>query len=325
MFPDLMDAPSSNPGGVELSVVIPVYNSANIFPELHRRLTAVLEGAVSSHEIIGVVDGARDNSFDVIQGIAKADCRVKAMEFSRNFGHQAAVTAGLEAAAGSMVAVVDDDLEDPPEVLPAMISKIREGFDVVYGIRRKRKRSLLHRFLFKAFYRVLGALVDLKLPGDAGDFCVMSRRIVRALNAMPENNRYLRGLRAWAGFEQTGIEYERGTRLANKSGYSFAKYCKLAMDAIFSFSYKPLEYVSKIGALIAMLSFAFGLYLFCSGRTPVAPGWASLFVAILFFSGVQLISVGIIGQYLARIYDEIKQRPKYIVKRTAGFDGDRPS
>ena len=312
----------SNPGSVELSVVIPVYNSANIFPELHRRLTAVLQGAVAAYEIIGVVDGARDNSFDVIQGIARTDARVKAVEFSRNFGHQAAVTAGLEFAAGSMVAVMDDDLEDPPEVLPALISKSREGFDVVYGIRRKRKRSFLHRFLFKAFYRVLGALVDLKLPGDAGDFCVMSRRIVRALNAMPENNRYLRGLRAWAGFEQTGIEYERGSRLANKSGYSFGKYCKLAMDAVFSFSYKPLEYVSRIGALVALVSFAFGIYLVCSGHTPVAPGWASLFVAILFFSGVQLLSVGIIGQYLARIYDEIKQRPKYIVKRTAGFDRD---
>lgn len=325
MFPDAMDAPSSNAGSVELSVVIPVYNSANIFPELHRRLTTVLEGVVSAYEIIAVVDGARDNSFEVIQAIAKIDCRVKAMEFSRNFGHQAAVTAGLEIATGNLVAIIDDDLEDPPEILPSMISKIHEGFDVVYGIRRKRKRSLLHRFLFKAFYRILGALVDLKLPGDAGDFCVMSRRIVQALNAMPENNRYLRGLRAWAGFDQTGIEYERGSRLANESGYSFGKYCKLALDAIFSFSYKPLEYVSKFGLIVALCSFFYGVYVASVGKILVAPGWASLFIAILFFSGVQLLSVGIIGQYLARIYDEIKQRPKYIVKRTAGFDGDRHS
>lgn len=307
-----MIPPCTNPGSVELSVVIPVFNSANIFPELHRRLTTTLAGVVSTYEIIGVVDGARDKSFDVIQDIDRIDCRVKAMEFSRNFGHQAAVTAGLEIAIGDMVAIIDDDLEDPPEVLAAMVAKIREGFDVVYGIRRKRKRSLLHRFLFKAFYRTLSALVDLKLPGDAGDFCIMTRRIVQALNSMPENNRYLRGLRAWAGFEQTGIEYERGSRLANKSGYSFGKYIKLALDAIFAFSYKPLQYVSRIGAFIAFGSFALGFYLFCSGSTPVAPGWASLFVAILFFSGVQLLSVGIIGQHLARIYDEIKHRPKLL-------------
>ena len=317
-----MFASSSISKGPELSVVIPIYNSANIFPELYQRLTAAVGQTVSSFEIIAVVDGCRDRSFDVIQGIAQRDGRVKAIEFSRNFGHQAAITAGLSLAAGDMVAIMDDDLEDPPEALPLLVARIRDGFDVVYGIRRKRKRSWLHRFFFTAFYRILSGLVDVQMPGDAGDFCVMTRRVVRALNTMPENNRYLRGLRAWAGFDQTGIEYERGQRLANESGYSFGKYFKLALDAIFSFSYKPLEYVSKIGLVIAASSFIYGLYVIFLGRILVAPGWSSLFIAILFFSGVQLISIGIIGQYLARIYDEIKQRPKFIIKRTAGFDGE---
>jgi len=315
-----MPTPSSSSKGPELSVVIPVYNSANIFPELYRHLTAVLDRVVVSFEIIAVVDGCRDNSFDVIRDIGRKDDRVKAIEFSRNFGHQAAITSGLAAAAGAMVAIMDDDLEDPPEALVLLVAKIRTGFDVVYGIRRKRKCSRLNRFCFAAFYRILGGLVDVPMPGDAGDFCVMTRRVVQALNAMPENNRYLRGLRAWAGFDQTGVEYERGQRLANASGYNFGKYFKLALDAIFSFSYKPLEYVSKIGVLIALGSFVYALYVIFIGRVLVAPGWSSLFIAILFFSGVQLISVGIIGQYLARIYDEIKQRPKFIIKRTAGFE-----
>lgn len=305
---------------IELSVVVPVYNSASIFQALYERLIEALDKTVSSFEIIAVVDGCGDGSFEVVQKVSGKDKRVKGIEFSRNFGHQAAITAGLAAATGNMVAIMDDDLEDPPEVLPLLIKKIHDGFDVVYGIRRNRKRDRMHRFLFAAFYRVLSGLVDVKMPGDAGDFCVMTRRVVNALNAMPENNRYLRGLRAWTGFEQTGIEYERGQRLANQSGYNLYKYFKLASDAIFSFSYKPLEYVAKIGFLIAAGSFAYGLYVISVGRTVVAPGWASLFVAILFFSGVQLISVGIIGQYLARIYDEIKQRPKYIIKRTAGFE-----
>jgi dolichol-phosphate mannosyltransferase len=165
-------------------------------------------------------------------------------------------------------------------------------------------------------------LVDIRIPSDAGDFCLMTRRVVQVLNVMPENNRYLRGLRAWAGFEQTGLEYDRGARFASESGYSLRKYIRLAMDAIFSFSYKPLTYVSRMGFVIAAGSFLYGVFLLMSGRSPNAPGWASLFVAILFFSGVQLISIGIIGQYLARIYDEIKQRPKFIVKRSANFEGE---
>jgi dolichol-phosphate mannosyltransferase len=306
----------------ELSVVIPVYNSEAIFPELYTRLCKALDGSVQNFEIIAVVDGCRDHSFDVIQSIGQKDPRVKAIEFSRNFGHQAAITAGLSLATGNRIAVMDDDLEDPPEVLPLLLARMNEGFDVVYGIRQKRERSASYRLLYKAFYRILGMLVDIRIPSDAGDFCLMTRRVVQVLNVMPENNRYLRGLRAWAGFEQTGLEYDRGARFASESGYSLRKYIRLAMDAIFSFSYKPLTYVSRMGFVIAAGSFLYGVFLLMSGRSPNAPGWASLFVAILFFSGVQLISIGIIGQYLARIYDEIKQRPKFIVKRSANFEGE---
>jgi dolichol-phosphate mannosyltransferase len=320
MIETVVSQSPSTSAGIELSVVVPIYNSANMFPELYQRLTGILDQKVSSFEIIAVVDGCSDRSFDVIKSIGQMDTRVKAIEFSRNFGHQAAITAGLSVAAGDMVSIIDDDLEDPPEVLPLLINRIHDGFDVVYGIRRKRKRNWAQRFLFASFYRIFSGLVDIKIPGDAGDFCVMTRRVVDALNSMPENNRYLRGLRAWTGFDQTGIEYERGKRLANQSGYNLKKYFKLASDAIFSFSYKPLEYVSKIGFIIAVSSFIYGLYVINVGRMIVAPGWSSLFVAILFFAGVQLISVGIIGQYLARIYDEIKQRPKYIIKRMVGFE-----
>ena len=302
--------------------MIPVYNSETIFPELYARLCKALDGSVQSFEIIAVVDGCRDHSFDVIQSIGQKDPRIKAVEFSRNFGHQAAITAGLSLAAGDRVAVMDDDLEDPPEMLPRFLAKMNEGFDVVYGIRHKRERSAPYRLLYKAFYRVLSMLEDVRMPNDAGDFCMMTQRLARVLNAMPENNRYLRGLRAWVGFEQTGIEYDRGARFASKSGYNLNKYFKLAMDAIFSFSYKPLAYVSRMGFVIAAGSFLYGARLLISGRSPNAPGWASLFVAILFLSGIQLISIGIIGQYLARIYDETKQRPKFIVKRSANFEGE---
>lgn len=307
---------------VELSIVIPVYNSATIFPELHRRLVEALEGTVASFEIVAVVDGCADDSFKVIAAAAETDPRVKAVEFSRNFGHQAAVTAGLTYASGDLVAIMDDDLEDPPEALVALVQRLREGYDVVYGIRRKRKRSPVHRLLYFAFYRLFGAMADIRIPNDAGDFCVMRRQVVDVLNSMPETNRYLRGLRAWAGFEQTGVEYERASRYDSESGYSLRKYVALALDAMFSFSYRPLALMSLVGATIATLSFLLGLCMLFLGRDPVAPGWASLFVSVLFFSGIQLVCFGVLGQYLARVYDETKQRPKYIVKKEIGF-GDR--
>ena len=310
----------------ELSVVIPVYNSEAIVPELQRRLREVLAAAVESYEVIAVVDGCGDGSFDALRACREQDPRIKIIEFSRNFGHQLAVTAGLEAAQGKLVVVMDDDLEDPPEVLPSFIAKLREGYDVVYGVRRKRKRSLAHRFLYSAFYRVLARVVEIDVPYDSGDFCIMRDSVVQTLNAMPETNRYLRGMRSWVGFRQTGLEYEREPRFAGDPGYTFRQYFRLASDGIFSFSDRPLIYVSRLGAGIAILSFMLGAALAVAkvlGRIRDVPGWASLFVSVVFLSGVQLVCLGIIGQYLGRVYDEVKRRPKYVVNRSLGVGAER--
>ena len=307
---------------VELSVVIPVYNSAEIFPELHRRLVETLSDTVQSYEIIAVVDGCTDSSAEVIEMHTKENPHLKMVELSRNFGHQTAITAGLELSSGEMVVVMDDDLEDRPELLPKFLSKAREGYDVVYGIRKKRKVSIYRRFVFSFFYRLLNRLSAIDMPYDSGDFCLMKRPIVEALNAMPETNRYIRGLRTWLGLKQVGIDYERGSRPTGQSGYRLINYIKLAMDGILSFSYKPLTYVSVIGFVVASASFLAGMRLIILKFTQESidvPGWASIMVAVLFIGGVQLISVGILGQYIARIYDEVKQRPKFVIKRTIGL------
>jgi glycosyltransferase involved in cell wall biosynthesis len=293
---------------------------------LHRRLVAVLEPAVKSFEMIAVVDGCRDRSAEVIGGIAVKDPRVKMIEFSRNFGHQAAITAGLEFVSGATTIIMDDDLEDPPEILPRFLAKLDEGYDVIYGVRKRRHRPLPYRMLYRLFYRFLGSLVDIHIPYDAGDFCAMRRPVVETMNAMPESNRYLRGMRAWCGFRQTGLEYDRGERLASESGYTLRKYLALALDAIFSFSYKPLKFVSLAGFLVAGVSFLYVVRLIVgrlTGEFNQVPGWASLQVSILVLSGIHLISIGIVGEYLARIYDEVKQRPKFVIKNAVGIQREQ--
>lgn len=308
---------------VELSVVIPVYNSAKIFPELHRRLVKTLSDTVHSYEIIAVVDGCTDRSAEVIEMYTKGDPHLKMVELSRNFGHQTAITAGLQLSSGEMVVVMDDDLEDPPELLPKFLFKAREGYDVVYGIRKKRKVSIPRRLAFSFFYRLLNRLSAIDMPYDSGDFCLMKRPIVEALNAMPETNRYIRGLRTWLGLKQVGIEYERGKRPTGQSGYRLINYIKLAMDGILSFSYKPLTFVSVIGFTVALASFLAGMRLIIlklMGESIDIPGWASIMVTVLFIGGIQLISIGILGQYIARIYDEVKRRPKFIIRRTIGLE-----
>lgn len=307
---------------IELSIVIPVFNSADIFPELYTRISNSLSDAVSTYEIIAVVDGGADNSADVIADFCERDGRVRLVEFSRNFGHQAAVTAGLEFASGEMVVIMDDDLEDPPELLPDLIARARSGYDVVYGIRRKRKISLFKQTSFFIFYRVLNWLADIEMPYDAGDFCLMKRPVVDTLNSLPESNRYIRGLRSWLGFKQAGVEYERGARYAGESGYSLPKYIRTALNGVFAFSYRPLTYVSVMGFVIAFVSFVLGtrlIILKLTDHVRDVPGWASLMVATLFLGGIQLISVGVLGQYIARIYDEVKGRPQFVVKRRIGF------
>jgi glycosyltransferase involved in cell wall biosynthesis len=308
----------------EITVIIPVFNSAEVFPELYGRLSSTLRDNLLGYEIIAVIDGCKDNSFSVINQFALQDPNLKIIEFSRNFGHQAAVTAGLQYASARHIAVIDDDLEDPPELIPEFLKKIGEGFDVVYGIRRKRQRSLLYRVLYRLFYRVSGSLSDISIPNDAGDFCVMTGRVRDTLLSMPENNRYLRGMRAWVGFRQTGIEYSRDKRFAGQPGYSLRKYIQLAFNGIFSFSYRPLKYVTFVGLLIALASFEeIGriILLKLNGQMRDVPGWTYLTVCLLFLSGIQLTAIGIVGEYIARIYDEVKQRPKFVISAMVNLEG----
>jgi dolichol-phosphate mannosyltransferase len=308
---------------IELTIVIPVYNSARIFPELYSRLVSTLQTAHLSFELIAVVDGCLDNSAAVIESHSQKDERVKLIEFSRNFGHQAAVTAGLTYARGNMIVIMDDDLEDPPEIIPEFVRLCREGYDVVYGVRKARKVPLYKELLFKVFYRAFNYLSEIRMPIDAGDFCLLTRQVVDSINVMPERNRYVRGLRTWVGFKQIGIEYARGSRLTGDSGYRLSKYLRLAMDAVFSFSYKPLHVFSYFGTVIALVGFILAVVFVVKkliGSGIEVAGWVSLMIGILFLGGVQLISIGVLGEYIARIYDEVKSRPLFVVKRTTGIN-----
>ncbi|TFB12832.1 glycosyltransferase [Candidatus Marinimicrobia bacterium MT.SAG.4] len=304
-----------------ISVVIPVYNSQESLEELHRRLTHVLQAYGSEYEIIFINDGSKDNSGEVIAELRRKDNYVKFIDLSRNFGAQAAISAGLKYASGDAVAIMDDDLQDPPELLPHFLDKMKDGYEVIYGIIKGRKENVIIRASYYLFYRILSRLSKIEVPLDAGDFCVISRKVVNAMNRMPESNRYLRGLRSWVGFRQIGIEYERAKRHSGKSGYSLGGYFRFALDGIFSFSYAPLRLATIAGFTIAILSFIIGFKAIIPkilGNQAV-PGFPALFVAITFIGGVQLITIGLIGEYVARIYDETKKRPHYVINNMKGF------
>lgn len=307
---------------LDLSVVIPVYNSSKIFPELYSRLISVISNLNISFEIITVIDGNNDGSLDVIESYALRDARLKVICFSRSFGQQMALTAGMQHASGEIISIIDDDLEDPPEVIPQLLSKLHEGFDVVYGIRSGRKVSPFKKILFHLFYRVLNFLSTTTFPNDVGDFCVLRKKVVLALISSPERNKYIRGLRSWVGFKQTGIKYVREERYTGKSGFNLLGYFKFASDAICSFSYKPLTYVSIAGFCMAIITFFLGCWVIVSklmGFSPNIPGFAFTSISVLFIGSIQLISIGVLGQYVSRIYDEVKQRPPFIIDHTFGF------
>jgi polyisoprenyl-phosphate glycosyltransferase len=310
-------------GKIDISIVIPVFYSARIFPTLYERLVKTLEDISSSFEIIAVVDGCTDNSAAVIADINATDPRVKLIEFSRNFGNQMAITAGLRYSTGDIVVVIDDDLEDPPEFIPQLVSKAKEGFDVVYAVRRKREISWLRQKMFKIYYRIFSRLSNFEVPEDVGDYCLMRRPIVDVLNSMPESHRYIRGLRSWAGFKQIGIQFDREVRHSGESGFNLVRYFRFAFDGIFSFSHVPLLLSTYLGFFISLISFLLGIWFLAAkvmGLLPDVPGWSSIAVFILFIGGVQLLSVGVLGQYIGRIYDEVKRRPPYIVKRLIGIE-----
>lgn len=307
-----------------ISVVTPVYNEEATLPEFYRRLTIVLESTGGSHEIILVNDGSIDNSLNLMKEIHNSDPRVRIVNLSRNFGHQTAITAGLDHACGDVVAIMDSDLQDPPEALPAFFQKQREGYDVVYAIRKNRKEGVFKKAAYTIFYRLLQRIANINIPLDSGDFCVISRRALNTLKSIPERNRFLRGLRGWIGFNQIGMEYDRDKRFAGEAKYTFSKLLKLAFDGFVSFSYMPLRLASILGLIVSALSFIGILIIFylsfLTSMTLSVPGWASVVVVILFLGGVQLVTIGIIGEYIGRVYDEVKQRPLYVVQDAIGFD-----
>ncbi|MCU1385409.1 MAG: glycosyltransferase [Acidobacteria bacterium] len=316
--------PSSSPSNVAISLVLPVLNEAALIDELHRRLRTVVESLHISYEIIFINDGSTDGSWQALEALAEADSHVKAINLSRNFGHQIAITAGLEASRGDAVVVMDSDLQDPPEIIPHLYAKFVEGFDVVYAQRRRRQgEGWLKRLTARMFYRLVRQLTNLDIPVDTGDFRLVSRRVVNDLSRFREHHRFIRGLVTWVGYQQTPVLYDRDPRHSGRSKFPFSKMVIFALDGITSMSIRPLRLASHIGLLMSVASFVgmvvIVIYKF-GGGSGLVPGWTSLFVAALFVGGVQLLALGLLGEYIGRIHDEVKQRPMYLVRDRLNFE-----
>jgi glycosyltransferase involved in cell wall biosynthesis len=300
-----------------LSIVVPVFNEEENLPALYARLTDVLKEIGLEYEIVYVDDGSRDKSNELLQQLAAQDWRVAIIELARNFGHQVAISAGLDYSRGAAVIVMDGDLQDPPEVLPKFIARWREGYDVVYAVREKRKESWPKRAAYAGFYRLVRRVANIEIPLDSGDFCIMDRRVVDLLVSMPERNRFVRGIRSWVGFKQVGLSYERQARNAGKPKYSFSKLLYLALDGLVSFSFIPLRFISILGFSVSLLSILLAVFYavkkMTTGLSP--PGFATTVVAIFFLAGIQLITIGVIGEYVGRIFEEVKRRPLYVTRR----------
>ncbi|HEX4277279.1 MAG TPA: glycosyltransferase family 2 protein [Bryobacteraceae bacterium] len=314
-----------------VSIVVPAYNEEDGIAELYNRIVAAAPAWHDEFELLIVDDGSRDRTLEICEQIGASDLRLKVISLSRNFGHQAAVSAGLMHARGNIVVVMDADLQDPPEELRPFIEKIHEGWDVVYAIRTKRKEGLIKRICYRAYYRILKRLAVLDIPLDAGDFCVMRGEVVDAINRLPERNRFVRGLRSWVGFRQTGIGYERQSRFAGEPKYNFRKLFRLALDGIINFSYRPLQFIMSIGLALAGLCMLGAIFVVIqyvadwtiAGFNPrAATGWTSLIFALLFFSAVNLVCMGILGEYIGRLFEEVKHRPVWIVKKRVNLAGD---
>jgi glycosyltransferase involved in cell wall biosynthesis len=312
-----------------LSVVIPCMNEEEVLRETHRRLVAVLEGISLSFEIVYVDDGSTDSTPDLLRELQAQDSRVRGVRFSRNFGHQIAITAGLEHASGDAVAIIDADLQDPPEIILDFAAKWMDGYDVVYGVRTGRDGETAFKvWTAKVFYRIIDHLSDTPIPLDTGDFRLMDRRVVDALLSMPERDRFVRGMVSWLGFSQAAVEYRRAPRLAGATKFSLFKMVKFALDGIFSFSILPLRLATWTGfAASGLAIFGIVVVLFerFLGVVGLVKGWSSAMIAELFIGGVQLICMGLIGEYVGRIYGESKRRPLYIVQERMGFETRNPA
>jgi polyisoprenyl-phosphate glycosyltransferase len=300
-----------------LSIVIPIYNEEAALPELYRRLTRVLSQHLTelAYEIVFVNDGSTDGSVQTLIKLHADNPAVKVVNLSRNFGHQAAITAGLDYAKGDVVICMDGDVQDPPELIPTLMARWRDGNNVVYAVRKVRQEGFIKRACYAAFYRLLRKLSMVSMPLDAGDFALMDRRVVDCLKAMPERSRFIRGLRIWVGFRQIGVEYEREKRFAGAPKYTWAKLVKLAVNGLLSFSAIPLRVATAFGFVISFCSLGgiiVALY-FKLFTDQAMPGWTTTVIPILLLGGIQLLSIGVLGEYIAQIFDEVKHRPVYLV------------
>jgi polyisoprenyl-phosphate glycosyltransferase len=312
---------------VVYSIVVPVYNEEATLPELQRRLAELLERLDGPGEVVFVDDGSRDSSFSLMAAAAEQDLRFKAVRLSRNFGHQLAITAGLDFASGDAVIVMDADLQDPPEVALELASRWRDGYDVVYAVREARHgETRFKQLTANAFYRLFQRLSDIDVPVDAGDFRLVSRNALEVFRTMRESNRYVRGMFGWIGFSQIGVPYSRAGRFAGSTKYPLRKMVKFAADGIVSFSNAPLRLALQLGFLVSGASFVFGVAALASRLAGLysVSGLASIAVMMGFLGGIQLLVLGMMGEYIARIHDEVKNRPLYVVRDTRGFAVDVP-
>ena len=310
----------------KISLVIPMYYEEEVANECYNKVSNVLKGLEEKYdyEIIFVNDGSKDKTLEILEKIAKEDEKAKIISFSRNFGHQAAVTAGLKEVTGDAIVIIDADLQDPPVLIPEMLELWEQGNEVIYGKRKTRKGESAFKLLTaKMFYKTLNALSDVEIPKDTGDFRLVDRKVVDVINSLPEHNKFLRGLFSWVGFKQKAYEYERQERFAGKTKYPLKKMLKLASDGIISFSSKPIKLVGALGILSIFISIIILIYALISyifQLNNLSAGWTSIMVAITFFAGVQLLSLWVISEYIGRIYDEAKGRPQYIIDKKMNFD-----
>jgi len=304
------------------SVIAPVYNEEKNLTQLYRRITEVMEGINTTYEMILVDDGSRDSSLEIMKDFHQKDHRVKVISFSKNFGQQTAITAGINFAQGEAAIILDADLQDPPELIGKMIEKWKEGYEVIYAVRKRRKENLFKRTAYTLFYRILKRLSTIDIPLDAGDFSLIDRKVIKCLNSLPEKNRFVRGIRSWVGFKQIGLEYERDQRHSGEPKYTFGKLLKLASDGIFSFSFVPLRITLFAGLVLFTIGLISLLFTFIDGIFSLhLPSLGFILLSIvLLLGGIQLIGIGVVGEYLGRVYDEVKGRPLYITKELIGFD-----
>jgi len=315
-----------------LSVIIPFHNEQETIPELCAHLMPVLDALDEDAEVIAINDGSSDKSLALLLQERDKEDRIKVLSFSRNFGHQTAVSAGIYFAQGDKIIVMDGDLQDPPSLIPSLLEKHREGYDVVYAVRKRRKENIFLKMCYFVFYRLLSKLSSISIPLDTGDFCLMDRKVVNVLKAMPEKSRFIRGMRSWTGFKQIGLEYDRDERFAGEPTYNFRRLLNLALDGMISFSTKPLRVASIAGFVISGLSLLLILFMAIDYFVPISifgmnvndiPGRASFVSAILFVGGTQLIFLGLLGEYIGRIFNESKGRPQWVLEKAEGFTSEQ--